>query len=219
MKIGGQQISDELLTRIRQTVVSERSLSRAALSRRVCQGLNWRGANGKLQQMSCRVALLKLHRQGLIELPASRPGPPRPLFRRRVQGSSGSPPARAVGGQVRCSLKELGRVELVLVSSADSRASRDWTGLMKRHHYLGAGPLCGAQLRYLIGSRLGWLGGLAFSAAAWQVAARDNWIGWSSAARQQNLQQVVANSRFLILPHLFLEFCLVWWGFSAVCIR
>jgi uncharacterized protein DUF4338/transposase-like protein/transposase Tn5 family protein len=201
VKIGGQEISDQLLTRIRQTVESEPGLSRAALSRRVCQWLNWRGAHGKLQQMSCRVALLKLHRQGVIELPASRPGPPRRLSRRRVHRSSGAPSARAEGGKVRCSLKEVGAVELVLVGSADSRASRDWTALMERHHYLGAGPLCGAQLRYLIGSRLGWLGGLAFSAAAWQVAGRDQWIGWNGVARQQNLQQVVANSRFLILPH------------------
>lgn len=202
MKIGGQEFSDELLAKLRQTVVSEPSLSRAVLSRRVCQWLNWRGPNGRLKEMSCRVALLKLERQGVIELPASRPGPPRPVFGRQVRRSV----ARAGRGggrvQVRCSLKELGGVELVLVGSADSRTSRDWTGLMERHHYLGAGPLCGAQLRYLIGSRLGWLGGLAFSAAAWQVAARDDWIGWSPAARQQNLQQVVANSRFLILPHL-----------------
>ena len=73
---------------------------------------------------------------------------------------------------------------------------------MNRYHYLGAGPLCGAQLRYLIRRGTGeWLGGLAFSAAAWQVKARDQWIGWSAAARRQHLQRVIANSRFLILPH------------------
>jgi hypothetical protein len=58
-------------------------------------------------------------------------------------------------------------------------------------------------MRYLIGSpRLGWLGGLAFSAAAWQLKARDAWIGWSPQARRQNLSRVIANSRFLILPQL-----------------
>src|SRR4029434_10297447 len=46
----------------------------------------------------------------------------------------------------------------------------------------------------------GWLGGLAFSAAAWRVGARDAWIGWDAETRDQHLQQVVANSRFLIVP-------------------
>lgn len=72
---------------------------------------------------------------------------------------------------------------------------------MNRYHYVEAGPLCGAQIRYWIqrsdGERLG---GLAFSAAAWQLETRDRWIGWSSRARQHNLDQVVCNSRFLICP-------------------
>jgi hypothetical protein len=46
-----------------------------------------------------------------------------------------------------------------------------------------------------------WLGGLAFSAAAWRLAARDGWIGWDDKARREHLHQVIANSRFLILPH------------------
>ena len=72
---------------------------------------------------------------------------------------------------------------------------------MERYHYLGSGPLCGAQLRYLIKSAQGqWLGGLAFSASAWRVKARDEWIGWSDRARKENLHKVVSNSRFLILP-------------------
>jgi hypothetical protein len=58
-------------------------------------------------------------------------------------------------------------------------------------------------MRYLIrSSRYGWLGGLAFSAAAWRVEARDHWIGWSERARRENLGKIVCNSRFLILPQV-----------------
>jgi hypothetical protein len=46
------------------------------------------------------------------------------------------------------------------------------------------------------------LGALAFSAAAWQLVARDDWIGWCPHARRANLSRVVANSRFLILPSI-----------------
>jgi hypothetical protein len=74
---------------------------------------------------------------------------------------------------------------------------------LERHHPLGAGPLCGAQLRYLIRSpRYGWLGGLAFSAPALRLSARDRFIGWSEARRRAHLGQVVANTRFLILPQV-----------------
>jgi len=74
---------------------------------------------------------------------------------------------------------------------------------MGHYHYLGAGPLCGAQLRYLIrdgGGRT--VGGLSFSAAAFMLSCRDNWIGWSSVAHKENLHRIVCNSRFLILPYI-----------------
>jgi hypothetical protein len=72
---------------------------------------------------------------------------------------------------------------------------------MERFHYLGKGPLCGAQIRYLIeSSRYGWVGALAFSAAQWRLKKRDKYIGWTEAARRANLHRVVCNSRFLILP-------------------
>jgi len=58
-------------------------------------------------------------------------------------------------------------------------------------------------MRYLIrSSSHGWLGAMAFSAAAWRVEARDRWVGWSDSARQRHLHKVVCNSRFLILPQV-----------------
>jgi hypothetical protein len=169
-------------------------MSRVALSRRVCGKLNWRSPNGKLKEMSCRVALSKLDRRGVIELPA---------LNHRAPGSKSQKFCEPIPTPepIQCSLGELGPVELVKVNSAESKASMCWNELMERYHYLGSGPLCGAQLRYLIKSAKGqWLGGLAFSASAWRLKARDHWIGWSDGARQENLHKVVSNSRFLILP-------------------
>ena len=50
-------------------------MSRRALSREVCQWLDWRGADGQLKQMSARVALKRLDEAGVIELPSAAPGP------------------------------------------------------------------------------------------------------------------------------------------------
>jgi hypothetical protein len=41
--------------------------------------------------------------------------------------------------------------------------------MMHAHHPWGAGSLCAAQLRYLVQSAAGVLGGLSFSAAAWRL--------------------------------------------------
>jgi len=190
----GQQFSLETLNWIQGTIEAEPALSRVGLSRRVCGKLNWRSRNGKLKEMSCRVALLKLARRGVIELGAVKSPPPKRKSKTICEEVSRPKP-------IECSLKELGRVELIRVASADSEASRLWNEFMERYHYLGSGPLCGAQLRYLISSAQGqYLGALAFSAAAWRVAARDRWIGWSDGARGENLSKVVCHSRFLILP-------------------
>jgi len=195
--ICGQEFSPGILRRIQQTIENEPALPRGVLSRRVCEWLNWRTTVGLWKEVSCRVALLKLHRRGLLQLPevGSRAIPRSQRVRtepRSVEPASGQ-----------SSLEALQPIGLVRIDSADSPLSRTWNELMHQYHYLGAGPLCGAQIRYLIGSGTAeWLGGLAFSAAAWRVAARDRWIGWDEEARRAHLQEVIANSRFLLLPRV-----------------
>jgi hypothetical protein len=41
---------------------------------------------------------------------------------------------------------------------------------------------------------------LLFTSAAWKMAPRDRYLGWSESIRPQNLCRVVNNARFLILP-------------------
>jgi hypothetical protein len=72
--------------------------------------------------------------------------------------------------------------------------------LVGRYHYLGYAVPFGAHLRYFIYSGSQVLGCMQFSSPAWRMAARDQWIGWSEQERQDNLQRVVTQSRFLILP-------------------
>ena len=194
MVVCGQEFSEQLLERINALLVEQPQLSRRALSRQVCEWLEWHTRDGRLKQMSCRVALRKLERAGVLQLPPPRAAPPRagrPDYARLLQG---------VSIAVNASLNELGCIEVLLVDSRHSRSGQVWRALMQRDHYLGAGPLCGAQLRYLVRSQhYGIVAALAFSASAWRVAARDRQIGWSEAARAANLHRVVANSRLLIV--------------------
>ena len=65
-------------------------------------------------------------------------------------------------------------LQLLKVDSAQDL--RLWNGLMCEHPH-GAGVMLGAQMRYLIGSEHGWLGGLGFGASAIKLGDHDQWIG------------------------------------------
>jgi hypothetical protein len=98
-------------------------------------------------------------------------------------------------------LSKLGKVSVDPITSRYSRESKIWFSLLDRYHYLGSGPLCGAQIRYIVKSSIhGYLGALAFSSGAWALRCRDEHIGWTEAARRKNLCRLVCNARFLILP-------------------
>jgi hypothetical protein len=184
----GRPFSRQEVQWIRDLVAAE-SLSRQELSRRVCQQLGWVNRAGRLKEMSCRVALLRMERAGLIRLPAPR----HPGTNGRVRHDELSIPHPEGPQQV-----QLDSLRLELVQSA--AAARWYRALLRQHHYLGGKPMAGAQLRYLLWSE-GWLvGGLGFGASAWQVAARDQWIGWSAGQREQRLEWIVNNNRFLLLP-------------------
>lgn len=73
MQITGREFSEATLARIRARIQGDPTLTRTALSREVCEWLDWRGPEGRPQDMSCRVALLTLARRGLIELPPAQP--------------------------------------------------------------------------------------------------------------------------------------------------
>jgi hypothetical protein len=181
------------MARIIETIEAEPRISRRQLSQRICEWMNWRSPNGKLREVSCRKALVGLHRRKLIELSDCGEY----AFRTRRPRPAELPSLFSVD----CSLADLGPVELIPIRSASSKNSRIWNALFDSFHYLRSGPLCGAQLRYLVwNERFGWLGGLSFSASAWRVRCRDAFIGWSEEARKHTLQRVVNNSRFLIPP-------------------
>ena len=194
MWICGQELSTAVISRIAATVASEPGIGRRELARRVAGWLDWRSATGRLQETSCRKALADLDRRGVVHLP--------PVCRRYGFGSRRKvrvrpPPVAEISG----GLDRLGPIAVVPVAPRDRQTAQVWRSLMDRHHYLGAGRGCGAQIRYLVRSeRLGWLGALSFSAATRRLQARDEWIGWSEAARCAHLHLVVCNNRFLIVP-------------------
>jgi hypothetical protein len=193
MYVCGQYFSQSIVDRIQETVRREPSISRLDLSRRVCEWLNWRSPSGRLQDMGCRKALAQLNQRGVLDLP----------LREKPYGFEHPAvnPLEPDIAEISCTLRELGEVSVYPVTSRYSKESKIWFALLDRYHYLGSGPLCGAQMRYAVkSSTQGYLGALAFSSASWALKARDDYIGWTEGARRANLHRLVSNDRFLILP-------------------
>lgn len=174
---------------VRALLESQPHKNRASVSRTVCQHFNFSDARGRPQIGGCVKALRELERIGHFVLPAQSKATvlKKP---RRLDCCVPNPvevPAQAGDVQGLCLIK-VDSLELM----------RIWNELMICEHPQGAGPLVGCQLRYLINSEHGWLGGFAFSAAALNLRDRDQWIGWDTDQHRAHLHRVLGMSRFLL---------------------
>ena len=179
----------EAIASVQRLLKEAPAIHRTELARQVCDHFGFYDLRGEPQLSGCLKALRELSEQGAFELPPpqTRTGPPQP---RRL--GHPVPPASGVPEQV----EDLQDLQLIQVT--DPEHMRIWNELMIRDHPDGHGPLVGRQVHYLIRSEQGWLGGLAFAAAALTVQDRDHWIGWDADTRKAHQDQVVSMSRFLI---------------------
>ena len=93
---------------------------------------------------------------------------------------------------------ELARVTLQVVSG--KATSLLWNEYMARYHYLGYAAMSGSQIRYNVFAGEQLVACISFCACAWKLKDRERFIGWSEEQRQKNLQLVINNARFLVLP-------------------
>lgn len=190
--LSGRMITRDDLEMIRRIISQNPTALRQQISREVCLAWGWYKPDGNLKDMSARVLLLNLHKAGLIELP-----PPRFATGNHRKFSQRTP-AGEPGDSIVKPVQELLPLRLERVSTKED--SYLWNELIDRYHYLGYTRLPGAQIRYMVYSKDRLIAALGFSAAAWNVKEREQWIGWNLEQRRQNLYLVVNNSRFLILP-------------------
>jgi hypothetical protein len=191
MQYCGRQFEAREIQLIRDLLALTPSLSRYRLSREVCERLDWRRADGKLKDMSCRVAMLRMQADRLITLP-----PPKRL--KPIAYGSHPQIEQAVLTPSSIPAVDLARLSIDLITQKQD--SLLWNAYIQRHHYLGHQLLPGAQLRYLVRSGGEVIAALGFGASAWKVKSRDDAIGWTHQQRRRNLHLIVNNARFLILP-------------------
>jgi len=165
---------------------------RMAYARAVCARFAFVDARGRLRESSCIAALRELETAGRIMLPpgvARKPVSSRPLMRSTPVPSAMDVPARVD--------KVSGFAVQLVDTDADARLL---ARLLHDEHPQGAVQHGGRQLRYLITSDHGVLGGFVFASPALALKPRDRWIGWDPEQRRRQLSRVVGLSRFLIRP-------------------
>ena len=189
MKYCGRTFSDAEIEFIQHHAFVP-GISRRELSKRVCQEFGWRKPDGGLKDMSCRVALLRMQKDGLVQLQSVKS---RKFSRQPIIHTSATEPQSSI---LKPAL-ELHNIHLELITKDSSRL---WNEYIDRYHYLRYKTLPGAQLRYFARSDEGLLALFGFGAAAWKAAPRDKFIDWSPSLREANLHLIVNNACFLILP-------------------
>ena len=197
IRLQGRTLTGDDLTELRALRAQHPGWHRTALSRHLCQLWNWRNGLGRLKDMAARTLLLKLEARGLIELPPS-------------QSCIGRPCAQAppiLPGQlltltpppIEGSLQSLQPIRLVVADS--QRLRQQVRQLLRQFHYRGFHGPVGENVQYLAQDRQGRdLAVMVFGAAAWKVADRDRFIGWSVEQRTEQLGGIANQQRFLILP-------------------
>jgi hypothetical protein len=185
----GRVFRPEVIEHLNELAAGQPVCSGNTLARETCALLGWYSPDGRPALSSAKVALRKLERRGVLV--ARKKGSKSHRLR-----SSGQKLPRV--GQVPARVDQVQGLRLHLVSGAADPFHPLWNDLIIAQHPCGDAPLVGTQLRYLIGSDHGWLGAIGFGSAAFALASRDQWIGWSTAARLGHLAEVVGLSRLLI---------------------
>ncbi len=167
--------------------------SRRALSIRVCREWNWIQLNGVLKDGVCRGLMLKLHREGYIELPPRRQPPTggRQSKQKIIKPEIDQTP-------ILSTVKELQPIEIKQVRR--TKLDPLFNSLIEQYHYLGYTQPVGEHLKYIVFSAARPIACFVFSSAPYSIRHRDRFIGWSPETLGKNRHFLAYNSRFLILP-------------------
>jgi len=193
MVIQGRLLSSDDIERVREIIVSNPSWRRTRISQELCSRWGWFNHLGQPKDMACRSMLLKLEAKGYITLPARSAFPLNGLQHRSI------PDINPDTTPIAASLRDLLPLSMEIVKGKDSLSL--FCHLLSRYHYLGYSVTVGENMKYIIRDKFGRpLSCVLFGSAAWKVACRDGYVGWSKECRERNLFLVTNNMRFLVLP-------------------
>jgi hypothetical protein len=93
-------------------------------------------------------------------------------------------------------------LEGVQVRLIEPEEQQEFDRLLVEGHYLHKALFVGQQLRYVAQYQAQWVALMVWSAGAYKLKLREQWIGWSDRQKRRRLPLVINNSRFFI-PEAF----------------
>jgi len=186
-------ITEKEIDLVKELILKYGDKGRSFISSRLCEIWDWRQANGRYKEITCRELLRKLESLDLIKLP--------PMLKaaRRIGYKNTAKYPKLNELVLSCTLKPL-KSQINIKQVRGGKAENEFNGIIEKHHYLGYHQGAGEQLKYLIYLNERIIACIGFGCSAYKVSCRDNYIGWNEAQKAENLNKVVNNSRFLILP-------------------
>ena len=164
-------------------------LSRRELASTICEFLDWLTPAGKPKIQQCTSFLVELESEDIITLPP-----------KQAQGR-GSDKLVVVDFDTSEITGDIKLYEpLRLKIARPGKEQKRWKSYVNQYHMLGYQKVFGSRLCYFIQCGEKELGCIQFSASAWALEDRDDWIGWSIEDKKERLHLIINNSRYLIFP-------------------
>ncbi len=189
----GRVFTAQEIAGIKDLIDEDSSRNRANIAQLVCEQLRWKKPDETYKIQSMRLVLIKMEEEGMIVLP-----PSRRVVSYAHNASIEHGPRTERGNTISLPAGKLPELHLKIAGTPEEISL--WNEYIDRYHYIGYTPFSGAQMRYFVYAGNDVIALSGFSAAAWRVAPRDWYIGWSEDKRKENLHLVINNARFLILP-------------------
>ena len=168
--------------------------SLTAFAETVCREFEFLDATGKPRVSSCIKALRKVEaREPGLKLPESRRITRLPRQNKFLSG--GLPCLENLPADANC----IQNLSLQMVETKEELIL--WNTIMKDHPK-GLGPFIGHQIRYIITSEYGPLGGFIFSSSFRDIEVREKFIGWTYAEKEQNRIHTSCMNRFWLRPEI-----------------
>ncbi|EFK06343.1 conserved hypothetical protein [delta proteobacterium NaphS2] len=201
----GIDFTGPMIQKIREHTIAHPDATRGALTRFVCWDFGFYSPGGNARISTFSDILKRMDMDNLIRLPK--------LKSNRAGRKKVAPKQPVLVEQEIRTWDHRNLEPLMFVLIKEPAQQRLWNDMMSHYHYLKRPRLFGPQLRYLIygANSKGHLersetkdgillGAISFSPAAWRLVGRDAFIGWDDQQREKQLNRVIGNSRFLILP-------------------
>ena len=184
-------VGNEELSQIKLIMGENPGINISRLSMKLCELWNWRFPSGDLKDMSCRNLLRKLANKGEITLPESHRGS-------RAHGNK----PRAIPHLEHDTTPIAGNLDNILplsIEIVNKEGAPEFASMLAQYHYLGFDRTIGRNMKYMVRDKVGRpVALLLYGSAAWKCKSRDDHIGWNPEQRQENLQLITNNTRFLI---------------------